>query len=221
LEPSGDRRSLAVVGSSGDGISDALLAVIVGATTLLGAGVGGAITGIITLRAEDKRQRFAREREEREEARQREGDERERERALQQAARLVLEELGDNVELIREAVRLGYYWPGGRQLPMEVWTAYRSVLAADLSDEDWFGVTLAYESVNVQNLEVLRLQETQDLPLVDEQQRGLLRTVVLMILEGRKALARATGRSEGEGLWDQDERALVDSAVPREPDDND
>jgi hypothetical protein len=123
--------------------------------------------------------------------------------------------------LIREAVRLGYYWPGGRQLQMEVWAAYRSVLAADLSDEDWFGVTLAYESVNGQNLEVVRLRETQDHPLVEgEEQRGLLRTVVLMILEGRKALARAMGRSEREGLWEQDERALIDSAVPREPDDD-
>jgi len=65
-----------------------VLAVMVAVATLFGAGVGGVITALVTLRAEDKRQEFAEQQRERLEKREQERDEQRRRRELKEAARL-------------------------------------------------------------------------------------------------------------------------------------
>ena len=120
---------------------------MVAVATLFGAGVGGVITALVTLRAEDKRQEFAEQQRERLEKREQERDEQRRRRQLKEAARLVDEELRDATELIRDAVYQGQFWAAPREISASDYKAYRHILAVNLDDDAWTDVSLGFQQI--------------------------------------------------------------------------
>jgi hypothetical protein len=114
-------------------ISDLTLALVVAGATLLGSAIGGAIAGVVTLRAENRRQGFIR----------RQGAERER-RQLKQAGRLMAEELDDGRSKIILAHAEHHYWRTDDPIALTQWTTYRELLAAHLDDATWTTVATAF-----------------------------------------------------------------------------
>jgi hypothetical protein len=125
-------------------------AVVTGGAALLGALAGGAVTGWVTLQAEDKRQKFARELEKRKAAAE---TQRER-RAEQAAARLVLREItrcdGALVVSAEEARKEVGAGPPDVMLllPVEAWASEGKHLAGTLPGDVWRAVAAAYGGIS-------------------------------------------------------------------------
>jgi len=127
-------------------------AVVTGGAGLLGALVGGAVTAFVTLRAEDKRQEFARK-----EAEAKAADELQRERRAEQAAgRLVLEEVTRCGAALRAAVNTKATLPTDARplLPMDAWATESKHLAGALPWELWRSVGSAYSIIHLVRIQV-------------------------------------------------------------------
>jgi len=214
---------------------DLLLALIVAVSSALGAGVGGAVTGRIALKAEDKRQAAARTSEERREKRELESEQRRerreieaerrhdqrevereaqvRDRELKEAARLVDEELRDATALLAGAIYEARWWSGGRMLSSDVYTRYRRVLALYLDDSDWSDVSRAYQELNRLNWESEAGQ-----PLGTPLERIDLQSVGIAVVEARKALAPAAAPPDRASLLQQSAEEVAEAVFPL-PDD--
>lgn len=147
-------------------ISDLALAIVVGAATAVGAGIGGAITGLVTLRVERQRQTLLIHR-----------DLLGRRREAIVAARLVAESLED-VRVVFDRTLESGRWELTR-FPTEAWREHRSVLAAWLPAEEWQALTAAVKLIE------LFAQRTPD-------PKGPLRDDLRPLLEqGRDAMVTA------------------------------
>jgi hypothetical protein len=111
------------------------------AAALIGAGgviIGGSLTTLSNVWLDGRRA-------EREALAARESDRRD----LRLAVRLVIEELADSEQLVREAASAGQYWAAPRVLSADVWTQYRTVLAQSIeSPFEWRVITLAFDEGN-------------------------------------------------------------------------
>jgi hypothetical protein len=132
-------------------------AVVTGGAALLGAIAGGAITGLVTLRAEEKRQKFARGLEKRKAAAEAQSER----RAEQAAARLVLREL----ETCRAAISAAAGEVPGRPpdarlwLPAEAWASEGKHLAGTLPWELWSVVARAYLGIHAVRSHVITSED--------------------------------------------------------------
>lgn len=192
---------------------------MVAISTAIGAGVGGVIAGQVTLRAEERRQRFTREGEERREQRERERDEQRRSRDLKEAARLVDEELRDATNLIRNAVYQGRWWAPPRQLSAAVYTGYRSVLAVGVDEGTWTAVSLAYQELNRVNWErSAGVPSLADVGGVGDPfaplEREDLPSIGLAVVGARKALALLSAPPDKQSLIEQDAAEIAEAVFP-------
>ena len=174
-------------------ISDQALVIIVAVATMLGAGVGGVIAGLVTLRAEKWREKRERLREEQT-----------RDRNLKEAARLVDEELRDATDLIRNAVYQGRWWAPPRKLSTDVYSRYRSVLAVSLDDAEWTDVSLAFQELNGINWGRLRMASPAAIGGVGDSmntiERADLLSVGLAVIQARQALAPLAAPPDKDSL---------------------
>ena len=70
-------------------------------------------------------------------------------RDLRLAVRLVVEELSEAEQLIREAVKVGHYWPANRVPSDTLWIEHRPVLATYVpGPSDWLEITPAFRELN-------------------------------------------------------------------------
>lgn len=198
--------------------SDLVLAAVVAGATVIGAGIGGAITGIVTLRAEDKRQRYAERLRKRQERRERRDEKQRRQRELKEAARLVDEELREATELIRDAVFQGRFWDPSRTLPAEVYRTYRNVLAVSLNDDSWTDVSLAFQEIGRVNWERHRVGSISGDTALKPLEREDLLSVGIDVVRARKALAPHSSPPDKENLLSQDatETAVALFPLPEE-----
>jgi hypothetical protein len=136
-------------------------AVVTGGAALLGAIAGGAVTGYVTLRAEEKRQGFARKVEKRKAAAE---AERER-RAEQAAARLVLRELWTCNSALSAAVkgtRAGRVPDPRLWLPTEAWASEGKHLAGALPSDTWAAVAHAHLGIHSVRSHVVTTEKWPD-----------------------------------------------------------
>lgn len=127
-------------------VSDLALALITAGAAILGAIAGGAVTGFVSLRAEDKRQAFARQMEDR-----RAAQERDRQyRAEQASGRLILEELVRCSGALSASVgKTGGLPDAELVLPMDAWEAESKALAGTAPFELWWEhLMAAYNEVD-------------------------------------------------------------------------
>jgi hypothetical protein len=110
------------------------------ATSVVGAGgvlVGVLVTALTKIRVDNRRAA-------RDQRRESEGTRTE----LRRAVRLVVEELSEAEEMIREAARVGHYWAAERQLSNAVWLEHRPTVAAYFpGPADWRSITAGYKEV--------------------------------------------------------------------------
>lgn len=207
-------------------ISDLALALTVALATALGASAGGAIAGFVTLRAEERRQRFARGAEDRREERALERESGVQNRELKEAARLVDEELRAATDLIRDAVYQGRWWPSSRQLSADVYTRYRHVLAVALDDHTWSDVSHAFQELNRVNWgRSPRMPSLADVGGVGDAMEALERVDLLAagqaVLAARRALAPKATPPDAEMLLAEGGAEAVAAAVFPVPDELD
>lgn len=70
-------------------------------------------------------------------------------RALRLAARLVMEELADSLQLVADAGRSRRYWAAPRNLSTDVWGQYRTDIAALIQyPTEWRRITAAFDAIN-------------------------------------------------------------------------
>jgi hypothetical protein len=68
---------------------------------------------------------------------------------LRLAVRLVVDELSEAEQMIREAATAERYWEADRQLPDAMWVKYRTILATYVpGPADWLGITPAFKELN-------------------------------------------------------------------------
>jgi hypothetical protein len=111
-------------------VSDLALALVVAAATAIGAGVGGAIAGYVTLRAEEARQSF-----------QRRWESEQQDARLLVGLRVVLNELVDMGSQLSLAAQRG---PELLEIHTDAWEYHQSALAVRLTQADWHAVAAAY-----------------------------------------------------------------------------
>lgn len=115
-----------------------ILAVATSVVGAAGVVVGVVLTSLTQLWVESRRAR----REERRE------DER-KAAELRLAVRLVVEELIEAEQMIREAAKAGHYWSADRQLSSSVWIEHRAILATYVpGPADWLAITPAFKELN-------------------------------------------------------------------------
>ena len=76
-------------------------------------------------------------------------------RELRQASRLVLAELSEVSQTIRQTAKSKLTWRNDRQLPAFAWREYRAILAAHLPMSAWRWVEAAYDEANGLNWRVI------------------------------------------------------------------
>lgn len=188
---------------------------MVAVATLFGAGVGGVITALVTLRAEDKRQEFAEQQRERLEKREQERDEQRRRRELKEAARLVDEELRDATELIRDAVYQGQFWAAPREISASDYKAYRHILAVNLDDDAWTDVSLGFQQIYQVNRDAHGRPENPDgTRSFGHLDRIEVLSVGIQIVSARKALAQFSSPPDKETLLSQDTTDIAAAIFP-------
>jgi hypothetical protein len=70
-------------------------------------------------------------------------------RELRLAVRLVVEELSEAEQLIREAVKAGHYWTVDRALSDALWIEHRPILASYVpGPSDWLEITPAFRELS-------------------------------------------------------------------------
>jgi hypothetical protein len=110
------------------------------ATSVIGAGgvlVGVLVTALTQIWVENRRAG----RDQRRESERREAE-------LRLAVRLVVEELSEAEEMIREAASAGHYWAADRELSTSVWAEHRPALAAYFpGPADWRSITAGYKEL--------------------------------------------------------------------------
>jgi hypothetical protein len=122
-------------------------AVIAGVAAVVGGLLtAGSNLGVETLRRRDERSARA------------ERDKRE----LRQATRLLLTELAEIGQAIRQCAKSHLTWPNDRQLPNFAWREYRAILAAHLPLHAWRWVESAYSEANELNWTVLEVNAAYD-----------------------------------------------------------
>ena len=106
-------------------------------------GVGGVLVGaLVSSRTQIRMDKRKAKREERRDAGRREGQ-------LRLAVRLVVEELSEAEQMIREAAAAAFYWKADRQLPNAAWVKYRAILATHVpGPADWLGITPAFTELD-------------------------------------------------------------------------
>jgi hypothetical protein len=122
-------------------ISDVAITLIVAGAAALGAAIGGGITGWVTLRAEGKRQAFARELEQNRADR----ETAERVAELRIALRLVANDLAVTAARLQTGMKIGFLRPA--EMPTSAWRAHRGALAKVLSTDAWLALSSAYATV--------------------------------------------------------------------------
>jgi hypothetical protein len=192
-----------------------MLAAIVAVATLVGAAVGGAITAVVTLRAEHKRQEFAEQQRTRQEKREQEREEQHRRRELKEAARLIDEELRDATELIRDAIYQGRFWVAPRQISASDYSAYRHVLAVNLDDHAWTDVSLAFQQIHQVNCDIHGIPENSDgTRFFGPLDRIEMLSVGIQIVRARKALAQFSSPPDKDALLNQDATDMAAAIFP-------
>jgi hypothetical protein len=158
--------------------STAILLITAGAG-VVGALVGGLVSGVLSLRGERSRQKFAREMEE---ERQRLDAERET-TVMRGALRLLCRQFIDAENACTITLGSGFWWP--RKIPFEVDLPLddQKLIASSLSAKDWLVVDGArglIERVKVIRAHAPDLKPDGTLPPIDENARSSLQ-----ILEAR------------------------------------
>jgi hypothetical protein len=117
-----------------------VLVILAVATSLVGAGgvlVGVLMTALTRIWLENRRA-----------GRNQRRESERRSAGLRLAVRLVVEELSEAEEMIREAARVGHYWPADRQLPDTAWAEHGPTLAAYFpGPADWRSITAGYKEL--------------------------------------------------------------------------
>lgn len=127
----------AVQATNDAGVSDLWVAVIAASAALLGAVVGGLVSGWFSLKGEDKRQKFARD-----EAADREARDIDRDRALARgAARVIAAEFKVARALLRSAAISQAIWPERKLALAEL--EDRKRVATLLDANEWHSVVTA------------------------------------------------------------------------------
>ena len=165
------------------GVSPYGAAIIAGVSAV----IGGLLTAGSNLAVEALRRRQQRES-------QAERDERE----LRQATRLVLAELAEIGQAIKQTAKSHLTWRSDRLLPAFAWREYRAILAAHLPLQAWRWVETAYNEANGLNWRVLEKNREfkSDGPIhfIDnEWLRDPFRTVHHAMAELEQALGDARG----------------------------
>jgi hypothetical protein len=154
-----------------------------------GALVGGLVTGVLTLRGEDRRQAFARELEEsrlqREDA--------ERAASVRGSIRLLRITLREAAGSIKNALETGAWWPAALDLSPSIRPEDLSELAASMSGSEWTEIELALSQagrIQITRSVHPRLTPEGFLPPVDEGGRGALRVAAKNINAAVEVLRR-------------------------------
>lgn len=181
-------------------IDETLLAVIVAAATAVGAGVGGVVTSVIPLLAQNWRA------------------DAENRIALTRAGRLVDEELRDATEVIRNRVYQGERWQPGRRYSSAVYTEYRETLVTALEDQDWGAVSRAYQELNRVNWEDQESDTsgtpTQGMNPLDQVD---LLSVGIAVVEARQALAASAAPPDVASLLEGTAEEVAAVIFPSPP----
>lgn len=115
----------------------------------------GALVSSLTQTRMDRRKA---KREERREVERREAE-------LRLAVRLVVEELSEAEQMIREAAKAGHYWEADRELSSPLWIEHRATLATYVpGPADWLEITPAFKELSRLN----RLVNERRAQLADE-----------------------------------------------------
>lgn len=165
------------------GVSAYGAAIIAGVAAV----IGGVLTAGSNLAVEALRRRQQRES-------QAERDQRE----LRQATRLVLAELAEISQTIKQTAKSHFTWRSDQPLPAIAWREYRAILAAHLPLHAWRWVEGAYNDANALNLRVIGMNREFDTEgpvhfIENEWLRNSFRNVYHAMSELERALGDARG----------------------------
>jgi hypothetical protein len=193
-----------------------MLAAIAG---LAGVAIGSVITGVVTLRAEHKRQQFAKQQGKHQESREQERAEQHHQRELKKAARLIDEELHDATELIQDAI---YQVRPPPEIPVSNYIAYRHILAVNLDDPAWAGVSLAFHQIRQVNRTYGTPEQPEGTQPFGPIDRIDILSIGLQVIMARQSLAPFSNPPDKEALLNQNANDIASAIFPlpeEEPED--
>ncbi len=189
--------------------SDARIALISGVAAVLGALVGGAVTGFVALRAEDKRQTFSRELEQ-----QRRADDQDKERAaVRGASRVMRTYLLNGRTLAAVTIARREWWREGfADFAPRPGLEEERLVASRMSPNGWGLVSVAFLSIaNLREAGVAGIAGNQ---VPDD---ALLRQIWNGIQDGLVALAEVTEIDESFDAEELPGEPRLDVRAPNAP----
>jgi hypothetical protein len=162
---------------------------ITGGAGVLGALIGGAVTGGLTLLGEKNRQKFAAWMEEQRNERQDE----ERARAVRAAARVLRHLLLSKSHPVEVSVEQGCWWPSTTTVAVDFPAREWRLLAGSMTTEAWANVERAERRLRAADEGREHFPEhgskgSDDLPGLDAKMRQTLRETVTVVTAGIEAL---------------------------------